>query len=72
MKNGILHGYGAMIDGLVRGIGKEMAGAPGNIQVVATGGMAGLIAPYASTIRHIDPILTLKGLRIIHEKKYHQ
>jgi len=70
MKNGILFGYGAMIDGIVQGIRQEMPGSPENVQVIATGGMAGLIAPYASTIMYIDPILTLKGLRIFHAKKY--
>lgn len=72
MKNGILHGYGAMIDGLVQGISREMSDNPETVQIVATGGMAALIAPYTSTIKHIDPILTLSGLRIIFNKKYRQ
>ena len=72
MKNGILHGYGAMIDGLVKGISQEMSTAPENVQVIATGGMAGVIAPYASTIKHISPMLTLDGLRIIYARKYPQ
>lgn len=70
MKNGILHGYGAMIDGLVRGIGREMSDNPESVRVVATGGMAGVIAPYASTIAEIDPMLTLSGLQIVFAKKY--
>lgn len=70
MKNGILFGYGAMIDGLTRGIAKEMAESKDPVHVVATGGMAALIAPYASTIDDIDANLTLNGLRIIHTKRY--
>jgi len=65
MKNGILFGYGAMINGLTRGIAREMTRKEEDVQVVATGGMAALIAPYASTIGHIDGNLTLDGLRII-------
>lgn len=69
MKSGILFGYGAMIDGLVAGIKKEMAPAVGEeFRVVATGGMATLIAPFSSSIDVIDPMLTLTGLAVIHQK----
>jgi type III pantothenate kinase len=67
MKSGILYGYGAMIDGLVQGLRKEMTEDPAApFTTVATGGMAELIAPFASTIDTIDPLLTLRGLRVIH------
>jgi type III pantothenate kinase len=69
MKSGILYGYGAMIDGLVSGIKKEMVDHPDEpFRVVATGGMSSLIAPFASTIDVIDPLLTLNGLAIIYRK----
>jgi type III pantothenate kinase len=69
MKSGILYGYGAMIDGLVGGIRSEMAPAPGEpFRVVATGGMAGLIAPFSTSIDLIDPMLTLTGLAVIYRK----
>lgn len=69
MKSGILYGYGAMIDGLVGGIRNEMAPAPGEaFRVVATGGMATLIAPFSSAIDLIDPMLTLTGLSVIYRK----
>jgi type III pantothenate kinase len=69
MKSGILYGYGGMIDGLVKGIKKEMLNIETeDFRVVATGGMAGLIAPFATTIDCIDPMLTLKGLAIIYQK----
>ncbi len=69
MKSGILYGYGAMIDGLVKGIKKEMAPSPDeDFRVVATGGMAALISPFSSTIDLIDPMLTLTGLAIIYRK----
>lgn len=67
MKSGILYGYGAMIDGLVRGIRKEMVERDDEpFRVVATGGMSSLIAPFATTIDVIDPLLTLNGLAIIY------
>jgi type III pantothenate kinase len=36
--------------------------------VVATGGLAELIAPYASVVEHVEPWLTLHGLRIVYER----
>ena len=69
MKSGILYGYGAMIDGLARGMKKEMVeAADEEFRVVATGGMAGIIAPYATVIDAIDPMLTLTGLAIIYRR----
>ncbi|NOR25642.1 MAG: type III pantothenate kinase [Desulforhopalus sp.] len=69
MKSGILYGYGGMIDGLVQGIRNEMATAPEEeFKVVATGGMANLIAPYATSIDLVEPMLTLHGLQIIYNR----
>ncbi len=63
MKSGILHGYGAMVDGLSRKMQTEMSsGGDLSCKVIATGGMAGLIAPYCQAIDETDPLLTLKGL----------
>lgn len=66
IKSGILFGYGAMVEGLVRRLKEEML--PRNPKVIATGGMAGIIAPYAPSIETVEPILTLKGLRILYER----
>jgi type III pantothenate kinase len=35
--------------------------------VIATGGLAELIAPHAKTIERVDPFLTLEGLRLVWE-----
>lgn len=64
MQSGLIFGYAAMVDGLVRRIKSEMGGSP---QVIATGGLGGLIAPDCETIEKFDPDLTLVGLRIIYE-----
>lgn len=70
MKSGVLHGYGAMIDGLVEVLGKDMSDGKHEINVIATGGMAGLVIPYSKRVKHIDQMLTLKGLHYIYTKIY--
>jgi len=65
MKSGILHGYGAMVDGLTHRILTEMGCAPEATKVIATGGMAQLIAPYSQAIEEVDPALTLDGLHFL-------
>jgi type III pantothenate kinase len=66
IKSGILIGYGGMVEELVKRIRSEMH--PDDPTVIATGGMAGLIAPYAPSIREVLPMLTLDGLRLLHER----
>lgn len=65
MQSGIVYGYIDLIDGMVRRIKKEMGGDP---MVIATGGLAGLIAKGSETIDAVDAYLTLEGLRIIYTK----
>src|SRR5210317_1532846 len=65
IKSGLLFGYGAMVDGLVKKLSAEFDKNP---QVVATGGMSELIAGYTESIKTVDPLLTLKGLYLLHEK----
>ena len=68
IRSGILHGFGGMIDRMVSLLSKELAGDTDEINIIATGGMANLIAPYSNSLDTIDPLLTLTGLRIIHER----
>jgi type III pantothenate kinase len=65
IKSGLLFGYGAMVDGLVKKLSAEFDKNP---QVIATGGMSKLIAGYTESIQTVDPLLTLKGLYLLHEK----
>lgn len=66
IKSGILYGYAGLIEGLIKRIRVQMA--PEKPRVIATGGMASLIAPYTEAIEAVDPMLTLKGLQILHEQ----
>ncbi len=65
MQAGIIFGYVGLIDGMVNRIKKEMGGNP---LVVATGGLAPVIASESGTIDAVDTYLTLEGLRIIYRK----
>ena len=65
IKTGILFGYGGLVEGLTQQLSTEFPAPP---LVLATGGMATLIAPYAPAIQHIYPELTLEGLQLIYER----
>jgi type III pantothenate kinase len=65
IKSGLLWGYGAMVDGLIRKLSAEFQTPP---MVIGTGGMSELIAHYTESIQTVDPMLTLKGLSILYEK----
>lgn len=66
MKSGVLFGYGAMIDGLVKRMWDDLQWHDnGDLSVIATGGGAALIAPYSEVIDKVEPLLTLKGLKTI-------
>lgn len=69
MQAGIVYGYVGLVDFIVNKMKVEMKKiGEDNPLVVATGGLAKLIAPESSTIEEINPFLTLEGLRIIYEK----
>jgi type III pantothenate kinase len=65
IRSGLYHGTGALVDGLIARICEEQEIEP---VVVATGGFAELIAGACSSIQHIEPELTLRGLLEIWEK----
>lgn len=64
IQSGAIYGYSAMVDGIVARMEVEL----GSCTVLATGGLAGVIGPLCSTIQHLEPWLTLHGLRIIFER----
>ncbi len=73
MQSGIIYGYIGQVDYIVNKMKKEMIELGEREPfVVATGGLAKLINEESKSIDLIDPILTLKGLRLIYEKNKEQ
>lgn len=65
MQSGTLFGYVGQVEGIVERMKKELKGNP---KVIATGGLASLIAAETGCINVVEPLLTLKGLRLLYEK----
>ena len=64
IQSGFVFGFAGLIDGIVRRIEDELGAA----SPLATGGLASSIVPFTETIEEVDEMLTLKGLRLIHER----
>jgi type III pantothenate kinase len=64
MQSGIIYGYAGLVDGIVERMRKELGAAA---RVVATGGLAELVAPETKTVQDVRPHLTLEGLRLLYE-----
>jgi type III pantothenate kinase len=62
---GLLFGYAGLVDALVRRMEQEL-GRP--FSVIATGGLASVVAPETSTIQKIEPLLTLEGLEFLYRR----
>ena len=65
IQSGVIYGYTSLVDGMCERIQDEL---DAEATVVATGGLSGLIGPLSAAIDHVEPWLTLHGLRLIHEK----
>lgn len=65
MQAGAVYGYVGSVEGIVAHIRAEMGGSA---PVIATGGLAGLIAEHTASITKVDKNLTLHGLRIVFER----
>jgi type III pantothenate kinase len=64
LQSGVVYGFAGQVDGIVRAMRGELGE---DARVVATGGLAGLIAPHSETIELVDSDLTLEGLRLVWE-----
>jgi len=64
MQSGIIYGFVGQVDGIVKRMKEELGQ---DAFVVATGGLANLIAPESSTINAVEQFLTLEGLQVIYE-----
>lgn len=65
LQSGIFWGYIGLVDGILERILAELDAAP---KVIATGGLAKLIADDSRYITGVDHLLTLDGLRIIYQR----
>jgi type III pantothenate kinase len=65
MQSGLYHGYAGLVDGVLEKMIVEMDSRP---RLIATGGLAPVIAPASRLIEKIDETLTLDGLRLIYER----
>ena len=65
LQAGVLWGAAGQVDALVRRLALEMKGTP---HVIATGGLASVIAPECETVNRVDETLTLKGMTLIWEE----
>lgn len=65
IRSGIVYGFAAQVDGVVARLREELGEKAATI---ATGGLAPLIVPHCSSIDDVDDLLTLTGLRLLHER----
>jgi type III pantothenate kinase len=65
MQAGAIYGFAGQVDGIVGRMREELGGTA---VTVATGGLASLIFEQSESLDHLDPLLTLRGLNIIHRR----
>lgn len=65
MQSGLFYGYAGLVDRVLEQMIREMGSNP---RIIATGGLAPLIAPACRFIEQIDKTLTLEGLRLVYER----
>lgn len=63
VQSGLIYGYVGLIEGLIGRFKEEM----GPARVIATGGLAEVIARESTLVEVVNPMLTLEGLRLLHE-----
>ena len=66
IQSGLYYGYVELVDGVLRRMREELGGSA---RIVATGGLAPLVAGGSELIEVVDDTLTLEGLRLIHERQ---
>lgn len=67
IQSGLYYGYVGLVDALARRCREELAGGEA-VRVVATGGLAQLLAEDSEEIEEVDPFLTLRGLALLHAR----
>ena len=64
LQAGLIYGYAGLVDGVARRMRAELGGSA---RVIATGGLASLVAPETELIEAVEPDLALVGLRLMFE-----
>ena len=62
IKSGIIYGYAGLVEGIIKRMSKTMETNP---TIIATGGLAELMAKVTNAIQKVEPNLTLEGLKYI-------
>jgi type III pantothenate kinase len=62
---GLLFGYAGLVDSLIRRMDQELGRSS---YVLATGGLASVVAAEASSIQKVEPLLTLEGLELLYRR----
>ena len=65
IRAGVIYGFAAQVDGILDRLRDELGE---ETEAIATGGLAGTVVPYCEGIDDVDDLLTLTGLRLIHER----
>ena len=65
IRSGVIYGFAAQVDGILARLREELGE---EIEAIATGGLANAIVPFCENIDAVDQLLTLTGLRLIHER----
>jgi type III pantothenate kinase len=65
IRSGVIYGFAGQVDAIVNRLRAELGEETATI---ATGGLAGAIVPFTETIDEVDDLLTLTGLRLLHER----
>lgn len=70
VQSGLIFGYASLVEGVVQRLLREHPNREEKVNVIGTGGLINLITPHTTVIDHIDPWLTLTGLRLISDRHY--
>jgi type III pantothenate kinase len=65
IRSGVIYGFAGAVDGIMRRLRAEMGA---ETETIATGGLAEHIVPFTEEIDETDDLLTLTGLRLLHER----
>jgi type III pantothenate kinase len=65
IRSGVVFGYAGAIDAIMRRLYDELGQ---HADAIATGGLSSLVVPYSEEIAEVDDLLTLTGLRLLHER----